>query len=145
VALQDHPLVDPNNVFLVGQSNGGSVALLATGGGGSIHVNMDPNLQFKAIVAYYPWCGVPMSPLVSPLLVFGAGKDDWVSAEECERKKKFVSGKSMEVVIYPNAEHAFDLSIHSQIYEGRRVGGLKSARDDSRKRMIDFFKKHLGN
>lgn len=139
--IRKNPLVDPKNIFLVGQSNGGSVALIAAGGGK--YSKMTSDLRFTAIVAYYPWCAVTPASIVSPLLVFGAGNDDWVSAEECETKKNYVEGSSMEVVIYPKTDHSFDLSIPRQKYQGRWVGGNKFAREDSRKSMIEFFKNNL--
>lgn len=66
--LRNNPLVDPKNIFLVGQSNGGSVALIAAGGGK--YSKMTSDLRFTAIVAYYPWCGVTPGSIVAPLLVW---------------------------------------------------------------------------
>lgn len=131
--------VSANDVFLVGQSNGGTVALRAASvalpGGAS---------GFKAVVAYYPWCGeldVPGVMLRSPLLVFAAGQDGWVSAAQCLRVR--VTGAPLSVHVYPGALHSFDLDIPPQLYLGRWVGGNHAATDDSRLRMRDFFRRHL--
>lgn len=139
--LKKQPFVDGNNVFLVGQSNGGSVALIVAGD--TTQYNFPHDLHFQAIVAYYPWCEVLPSRLVSPVLVFGAGRDDWVKPEECEDRKDSVNGESMEVVIYPDVYHSFDLPISIQNYVGHVVGGNQSATDDSHRRMVEFFRKHM--
>ena len=137
--LREHPQVDPDNIFLVGQSNGGSVAIQAASGGNTPKLNMSADLRFRAIVAYYPWCGVAMYETVSPILVFTAGQDDWIDPQECETKRKMIRGETMEVVMYPDALHSFDLNVHSQSYEGRSIGGHAPSRDDSRQRMLTFF------
>ncbi|MEM7222412.1 MAG: dienelactone hydrolase family protein [Pseudomonadota bacterium] len=134
------PGIDPRHLFLMGQSNGGSVALLAAqqrAGAG------DP---FTAVAAYYPWCGAlaDVPELVSPLLVFGAGRDGWVPPAACEVKAGAARGGPLEVVIYPEALHSFDLPIPAQDYAGQRVGGDPAAAADSRARMIAFFKAAMG-
>jgi len=142
--LREHPQVDSDNVFLVGQSNGGSVALQAASGGNSPKLSMNPDLRFRAVVAYYPWCGITMHKTVSPILVFAAGQDDWLDPYECETKQRMVKGETMEVIMYEDALHAFDLNVRNQTYEGRSIAGNASVRDDSRQRMIQFFNENIG-
>ena len=140
--LQAQNFVDPDNVFLMGQSNGGSVAIIsakestvrnyATGAPG-----------FRAIAAYYPWCGAFGGYRVTctPLIVFGGAQDDWVPPQDCERVR--VSGADYQVHIYPDAVHSFDLEIMTQRYYGKLVGYSKSATQDSRAKMTAFFNGHL--
>ncbi len=126
--------VDAENVFLMGQSNGGSVAINAAKASGS------PG--FRAVAAYYPWCGSLGSSTVklnSPLIIFSGGHDDWTPAREC--RNKVAIGKSLKVVEYPNAAHSFDVSIPTQRYLGKLVGFDRAAALDSRERMLAFFDK----
>ena len=143
--LSRHPSVDPQRIFLIGQSNGGSVALLAAARGGPSAV--EGSEAFRAVVAYYPWCAaLPPNPaLISPLLVLGAGLDDWVSAEDCQGRFSKTKGAAAEVVIYPEAHHSFDLAIPFQAYAGRHIGGDPDATEDSRHRILAFFKRHMTN
>jgi len=141
--LQKQPFVDPENIFLMGQSHGGSVALSTAAGP---YPNAFPtNPLFRGIVAYYPWCGaVPAWPrkLVTPVLIFGAERDDWLSPIDCVKAKTNVDGASYEVVVYDNLHHGFDIPIPEQIYAGHIVGGDKHATKDSQERMVNWFLTH---
>ena len=141
--LQAQDFIDAQNIFLLGQSNGGSVAIKAA-------LASDPRAYgragsaFRAVVAYYPWCGVlgePSLTLVSPLLIFGAGLDDWTPPHQCVQAR--ASGAAMRVKIYPQAAHSFDVDIVVQRYLGRWVGKNSYALMDSRERMLAFFAERL--
>ena len=138
--LAAQPDVDARNFFLIGQSNGGSVALEVAAGAAS----PDGAPGFRAVVAFYPWCGAldAVPELLSPLLVLGAGQDDWVSPEGCRRRAEKARGAAMEVVIYEGARHSFDLPIERQVYEGHVVEGDEEATRDSRQRILEFFARH---
>jgi len=140
--LASLPEVDARNFFLIGQSNGGSVALDLAAGSGAPEGAEAP--AFRAIVAFYPWCeGIGQAPtLVAPLLVLGAGQDDWVSPEGCRRRAPKASGAAMEVVIYDAARHSFDLPIARQVYAGHVVEGDPEATSDSRARIVAFFDRY---
>src|SRR5690606_25659806 len=128
--------VNPSRVFLMGQSNGGSVAINAA--------KADIPHGFRAIAAYYPWCGTLDSStveLATPLIVFSGGKDDWTPAREC--RGKISAGASLTIVEYADATHSFDLEIAPQRYLGKRIGFDKFAAEDSRIRMINFFDAQL--
>jgi dienelactone hydrolase len=140
--LQAQTFVDAANIFLMGQSNGGSVALIAANSASSKEYNR-AGTPFRAIVAYYPWCGAFGSSrvsLASPLLVLGGGKDDWVPPQDCQRTRAV--GADLEVTIYPEAAHSFDLDIMAQRYLGKLVGGDARATSDSRDKMLAFFNTH---
>ena len=142
--LQSLPFIDADNIFLMGQSNGGSVALIAARGP---FINIFPNgPRFKAIVAYYPWCGaLPTWPskIVSPLLVLGASEDDWLNPEYCVSARDQVSGADYDVLVYDNAYHSFDLPVPLQDYSGHRVGGNPEATRDSREKMVEWFLEYM--
>lgn len=140
--LQAQKIVDGNNIFLMGQSNGGSVAInVAKGDAPQDKKTKDKG--FRAVVAYYPWCGAfgnRKVELTSPLLVFGGGQDDWVPASECEGVQS--TGADLQIKIYPEAAHSFDLEIMPQRYLGKLIGNNKYAAEDSRKLMLAFFIEH---
>jgi len=135
--LKTQKFVDADNIFLMGQSNGGSVAI-------NVANSTSTESDFRAVAAYYPWCGTFGSikvELSSPLLVLGGAKDDWVPPQAC--KKVVSNGEELRVTIYPEAPHSFDINILQQRYMGKLVGYDKDAAQDSRKEMIAFFNKHL--
>ncbi len=141
--LQARHFVDAQNVFLMGQSNGGSVAIKAA-------LASDPRAYgrvgatFRAVVAYYPWCGVLVErdlTLASPLLIFGGGLDEWTPPYQCLQAR--ASGAPLRVKIYPQAVHSFDVDIVLQRFLGRWIGENPYAVRDSRELMLAFFQEHL--
>lgn len=130
--LQSQSFVDRDNTFLLGQSNGGSVAIKVS--------ELPVRDGYRAVAAYYPWCGAfggSRVRLKAPLIVFGGGRDDWVPARECRHKAS--TGARLQFVEYPRAVHSFDLRIPVQRYQGKLVGFDKEATEDSRARMLAFF------
>jgi dienelactone hydrolase len=135
--------VDSDNVFLMGQSNGGSVAITAALAGDP-RASGRTRAAFRAVVAYYPWCGDLAGRhviLVSPLLIFAGGQDDWTPPDECARTT--ASGATLQVKIYSQAAHSFDLDIVRQRYLGKLLGKNDYATRDSRERMLAFFRRHI--
>ncbi|MEX0922347.1 MAG: dienelactone hydrolase family protein [Rhodovibrionaceae bacterium] len=131
--------VDPQAIFLIGQSNGGSVALIAAMQ--KTVAGQQGATRFAGIVAYYPWCGAldRFPKLATPLLVLGAEKDEWVPPEGCVTRAPDAEGAEMQVHVYPGAYHSFDLAIETQVYAGQTVGGDAAATEDSRARYLAFF------
>ncbi|GAB4295384.1 MAG: dienelactone hydrolase family protein [Roseovarius sp.] len=135
--LRAMPAIDGANLFLIGQSNGGSVA---------IRLAQREGREFRAIAAYYPWCGTftrmgARARLSTPLIVFGGGADDWVAPDACTTIR--AEGADYAVTVYPDAPHSFDLPIPRQRFQGHLVGNDAAAERDSRERMIAFFRRHL--
>jgi dienelactone hydrolase len=131
--LKSQKYVDSDHIFLIGQSNGGSVAL-------EVAVSSRRG-EFKAVAAYYPWCGVLAQKINTPLLILGGENDSWVSPKSCKLKEKKVEGAEIKVIIYPGAEHSFDLDIEKQKYSGHWVGGDSSAKVESRKEILNWFER----
>jgi len=129
--------IDSNNIFLMGQSNGGSVAI-------NIANSSKTKTGYRAVVAYYPWCGAFGSnkvKLTLPLLVLGGEQDNWVPPQPC---KKVVSiGEELRVTIFPKAVHSFDIDIIPQRYMGKLIGYDENAARNSRIAMLSFFNQHL--
>lgn len=148
--LREQNFIHRDNIFLMGQSNGGSVAIHVAKAlghklfGGDVYGTKAPS--FRAVAAYYPWCGAfafygREIELISSLIVFGGAKDDWVPPGSC--KRVMTSGADYTVHIYPNAAHSFDLEIKVQKYLGHLVGYDKQATDASRREMVAFFRAHM--
>ena len=140
-ALQNHPRVDKNRFFALGQSHGAGVAIWAA-------VNLVNRDRFRAVAAFYPDCRASLLhsfSLRSPVIVFAGGKDDWTppapSCEEAKRRERPPGGE-IELIIYPDAYHAFDQQRrdrykgHALIYDGQATA-------TSRKRMLGFFVRYL--
>lgn len=134
--MRSLPYVDKDNIFLMGQSNGGSVAINAA--------KARRRDGYRAAAAYYPWCGSlggSKVRLSAPLIIFSGGHDDWVPAWQCRHKRSI--GASLKVVEYASAAHSFDLPIAAQRYLGKLIGFDQSATVDSRIRMLAFFDSNL--
>lgn len=140
-ALQRHPKINKENIFLLGLSDGGNAALLSAKGG-SIG-------QFRAIAAYYPDCARLLAGVgyvyKSPTIVFVGEKDDWTPPAECIKSKSpgVVTGAEFEVISYPNAHHGFDQQHATRKYKGHTLAYDREATVDSRKRVKAFFIKQL--
>ncbi len=147
--LREQPVVDPDNIFLVGMSQGGSVAVKLAGDRLASIVKRDvleedpSHPWFRAIVAYYPWCPHLPKRLDTPLLVLSGELDDWTPSLGCFWHKAVVKGAPYEAVIYEGAHHSFDLPIRIQTFAGHTVGGNPAATADSRRKMVDWFRKHM--
>ena len=138
--LRHLPYVDGDNVFLMGQSNGGSVVIRAALQNNYLAYRKSADEPpFRGAVAFYPWCGLVSSgaKLVTPVQVFSGGRDNWVSARECANVE--VTGAEYKVTVYPQAAHSFDLDIMMERYAGFLIGNDPDAAADSRKRMIAFL------
>jgi len=140
-ALQNHPRVDKNRFFALGQSHGAGVAIWAA-------VNLVNRDRFRAVAAFYPDCRALLHSfsLRSPVIVFAGGKDDWTPASSCEaaKKRERPPGEEIELVIYPDAYHAFDQQRRDR-YKGHALIYDEQATANSRKRMLGFFARYLSD
>jgi dienelactone hydrolase len=110
--LATHPAIDPKRIGVIGFSRGGSAAINSALEPIRRAV-IDGDLRFAAHIAVYPGCSVPFvsahldgSPILMPL----GGKDDYTPASSCldyaDRLRASVA--SIQIVVYPNANHGFD-------------------------------------
>ena len=140
-ALQRHPKISKENIFLLGLSDGANAALLSAKGG-SIG-------QFRAIAAYYPDCERLLAEVgyvyKSPTIVFVGERDDWTPPAECIKSKSpgVVTGAEFDVISYPNAHHGFDQEHATRKYKEHTLSYSREATIDSRKRVKEFFIKYL--
>ncbi|HWK95906.1 MAG TPA: dienelactone hydrolase family protein [Pseudolabrys sp.] len=136
--LRTHRAIDPRNIYLLGQSNGGSVAIDAA----KMLARAEDEPGFRAVAAYYPWCGSlgPASvKLNSPLIIFSGGRDNWTPAWQCRGRRS--PDKALSFTEYPKATHSFDVRIEPQRYLGKLIGYDREATMDSRTRMLAFFER----
>ena len=125
--------LDLGRLFLLGHSNGASVA-----------VSMARTGKVKGLrgaIAYYPWCGTVGTSSKVPLLVLSGEDDDWTPPADCIRKAD--PGRGITVVTYPDTVHSFVLPIGVTNYQGHKVGGNPKAAANSRSRYIRFIKNQL--
>ena len=137
--LKSLAYIDSRNFYLMGQSQGGRIALLIA----SAAQYPDPpeDVRFNAVVAFYPYCESFPKKLIAPVLVLGGAKDDWTPLGTCLAVRNQNLGQPYEVVNYRGAHHGFDLFIPVVSYLGHTVGGNAEAREDSKKRMLDWFER----
>lgn len=141
-ALPRSAMIDGDNIFVAGQSLGGSAALMAALKSRSLH-----SPTFRAATAWYPNCRtlIYANELKSPLLVLGAGKDDWTSPSICQyaKKDRRMTGADFEVIVAPNALHGFDQPRGRHRYHSHWLGYDAAATARGRKAMVEFFKTHM--
>lgn len=128
--------IDHDSVFLLGQSNGGTVVLNAARERGVRQTGATD--RFAGAIAFYPYCAGIEDPVI-PILILIGSDDDWTPAASCEVAGEFDPSGLIEVVTYPGAVHSFDLAIARQQYVGHWVGGDPVATEDSRARMLAFI------
>lgn len=135
--LQALPYVDPNQIGVVGLSQGAAAALRTV----DKYYKLDDDPGFNAVVAFYPWCAYDYASFTAPALILIGEADDWTPATQCRWLGK---RKNVDVVVYPEAYHSFDLPIPGTVtYSGHTVGGNYGAYKDAQKRMGEFFALHL--
>jgi dienelactone hydrolase len=99
--------VDQNRIALVGASQGAGIGLQIAS---TRAANAPEQPAFRAVVAYYPPCGVAAEQLAIPAIILIGEVDDWTPASDCERwmQRRTGQGAPVKLVVYPRAYHAFD-------------------------------------
>jgi len=95
-------------------------------------------------VALYPWCGATGTrhpTLSSPLLILGGALDDWVPPGACQRLD--ARGRDLEVRVYANAAHSFDVPVPVHRYLGNLVGYSPRAASDAKAQILRFFQAQM--
>jgi dienelactone hydrolase len=156
--LEAQPFVRPDDVGLLGWSNGGITVLMTV----SSHTRSRPRdlpHDFRVAVAFYPSCRTALErddwmPPVAPLHVLIGESDDWTPAPPCVElgaRAKAVNAP-VEVVVYPGAYHDFDdpvMPVHTRgnvatTPSGRAtIGSNPAARADAIARVTGIFRDAL--
>jgi len=128
--LEKQPFMRADRIGITGFCMGGRVSYLAA---------CELADKIKACVPYYGG-GIPVdktAKLRCPVLAFFGEKDAFIPLESVEQLKAEGKrlGKSVEVVVYPGADHGF--------FCNERASYQKAAAEDSWARLKAFFAKHL--
>ncbi|WP_448202545.1 dienelactone hydrolase family protein [Azospirillum sp. sgz302134] len=148
--LQARKDVDAERLAVMGWSQGAGTVLSLVGPGGK-------GTGFRAAIALYPGCRSPLKDSAwkpeEPLLLLLGGKDEWTPPEPClELAKRDPAKERMEVVVYPNAHHGFDLPASplrkrtnlATAPDGEAtVGTDEAARKDAITRVTSFLEQRL--
>lgn len=119
--LAELPLIDPERIAIVGYSRGGDVALSAVGFDG---VERLFDRQFRAAVAYYPFCQTQERVAVSvPTLIAIGELDDWNLARDCRKlmTQRNGLGAPIRLVVLPDAHHSFNLQLPPRSHYGHHL------------------------
>ena len=107
--------------------------------------------RFTAAIAFYPYCFGGGDYKLPTLILLGEA-DEWGPLNQCQELKAQSpnGGASIELIIYPGAFHAFDVS---ELQRGLSVEGLygrtywlqynKEAHEDAAERFKSFLAEHL--
>lgn len=148
--LAEDRRIDGRRIGFLGQSFGGSVALLLAS------KNLRPRGadMFRAIIAYYPWCmeryghSLHSSDFSPPVLILAGTLDKWTPAARCRRLRAEPGSRQADVRLFKDAYHSFDLvGLRFQLIAG--VGGMHPigykavATEASRRAYLDFLARHL--
>jgi len=120
-----------DKVGVVGFCMGGALALYAA----------TKNSNVGACAVFYgghPKVKPDLPQLQSPVLSISGDRDKSVTPEVVHKLEQQLKslGKQIDVIIYPNADHAFFNDTRPTVYN-------PDAAEDSWRRTIDFFRKHL--
>ena len=132
--LANQPGADRRRIIVMGMSNGGRAALLSVSATETIRFR-----QFAAAIAFYPVCdGLPPHNLLTPALLLFGGADQLVSPAKCERftTRRRTAVFPLQITIYPEASHLFDVYPRDDNYNLPEVIGSRVA-------MIDFLRQVL--
>jgi len=162
--LQSLGFVNPARIGAIGWSIGG-VYSMAFINGPSLERAVKrgltlPNPGYAAAAGIYPGGCFSLvdERVIKPLLVLIGEADDWTLADECERMVNNMRsrGADASIVIYPGAYHYFDvegqpLQVLPNVENRNRPGGCcgatvgynAAAAVDARRRVEEFFARHL--
>ena len=144
--LAGFPFVDKDRIAVMGWSHGGWTATYAISPKIPIQDRGDP---FRAAVAFYPYCDLPLSILDSPLLILIGNYDDWSPVRMCSQMMAFRKASDEIILkIYPKAYHDFDWEGMDRYVTGSRNLRHRllydpSAAADAITRVREFLEKHL--
>ena len=151
--LASLPFVDGERIGYAGFSLGGVAALHVASDHRQNSRNPRVERDYAASVAYYPHCGewemIYQFDRNTPLLILIGADDTWTPTSLCRDLAEHWDDE-VEIEIYPDAYHAFDLPMSRRAAftgadgELRVSGANPEARKKSQEHMLAFFATHLG-
>jgi dienelactone hydrolase len=143
--LSQLAFVDAKRIALLGQSMGGSSALIDVERGS---IEKRYSEKFIAAIAYYPGCRGHTATLIAPTLILIGEEDEANSAQACREMAALPhgGGANLNLMVYPGVHHAFDVD---WFQPGRRVNGRwfeynEPAASDAWDRVRAFLSTHSG-
>jgi dienelactone hydrolase len=118
--LSQQSFVDPARIAVLGNSMGGSSALLAVQRGWFDRYKR----KFGAAIAYYPSCNGLSPDLSAPALILIGGADELNSPEACRQmiSQPHRDAVPIDLVVYPGVHHGFNFP---QLKPGTRTLGRR--------------------
>lgn len=144
--LAGFPFINRDRMGVMGWSHGGWTVLYAISPKIPIQGKGDP---FRAAVAFYPYCDLPLSKLDSPLLILIGDYDDWSPVRLCSQMIAFRRPSDrITLKVYPKAYHDFDSEGADMYVKGSRDRRHRllydpSAAADAILRVREFLEEHL--
>ena len=143
--------VDSARVAIMGWSMGGTAALAAM----EKHTGqLTGQASIRAVVAYYPDCGASSGVLTIPALILVGERDDWAPAAACRKlathesdlgtRRDASAGTPIDLVVYPEATHAFDYRLPPMHCLGHFTQYDAAATRDAEVHVRDFLYRVLG-
>jgi dienelactone hydrolase len=114
--LVEHKLARPDEVYVMGQSGGGSATLVAM-----TTVEADHRYKFAAGFPVVPQCiysSVRNGNYSNPLMIFVAEKDDANDPRNCTELSRKQRPVPVRVVVYRNADHGFMEDYQARVMKG---------------------------
>ena len=155
--LRRLPYVNPNQLAMVGFSQGALIAFFANSASIRNEFKLGPG--FNAYVSFYPYCGyarngfgnyagnVVQEDLDKPHLVFTGGKDNETPAEDCEKLLTPLAqkGAPIQYQSYPDATHCWDCKSLNGFSKPGHKGQVtyvfnEEVTQDSRQKMYQFLR-----
>jgi len=135
--LTQQPYVDARRIAVMGMSNGGRTVLAA------LRTTLAHPAPFAAGIALYPGCQSDVdSRFYAPVLVLIGRADTVAPASYCEAMQHAQpagAAPRLDLVVYPNAPHTFDMALPDRVNLGMRLGYDAEATADARRRAIEFL------
>ena len=112
--LAENPRIDARRVALMGFSHGGALTMMASTQWAKDTFAPAGQPAFRAFLPFYPNCNAsyPERNRVSaPVRIHAGAADDWTPARPCAELAGALkaSGQNVDIHVYPDAHHAFDV------------------------------------
>lgn len=143
--LARHPRIDPSRIVVMGFSRGGGAAHWAAIQRFKAHHGPAAPLEFAGFIAMYPTCNrsfLDADVGSKPIRIFHGLADDYIPSAECrayvDRLRK--SGKDIEIVEYPGAQHVFDnvaLRTPTRLAQAQTTRGCPLIEETADRRLVN--------